>query len=78
MTDPFTKDTFADQWSAFCDGDPVDPDFTEKAEAEGLVEIGATTRDDLEEAFAAERGIEDGGSVWRLTAKGVARYEARK
>lgn len=76
MSDPFLKDTFADQWNAFCDGEPVAPDFIENAEAAGLAELGAVKRADLEDSFAAERGIELGGSVWHLTAKGRARYEA--
>lgn len=59
-------------WCAFCDCDPRPDEFEDRMEAAGLIALGAVTEDDLDDAFAAERGIEPGGSVWRLTKAGRA------
>jgi len=59
-------------WADFCDCDPYPDDFPERMEAAGLIEIDSVSDIDLESAFAAERGIEPGGSVWRLTPAGRA------
>lgn len=64
-------------WDAFCEADPL-PDwrdqesFPERLEAAGYAEIVAVDRDALESAFAAERGIYRGGSMWQLTPLGLA------
>lgn len=57
-------------WNAFCDCDHTDPDFIDRMRDAGFVRLRAVKRSDLEESFAAERGIELGGHVWELTAKG--------
>lgn len=69
-------------WSAACDCDPVDHDAREEGgdlfdawEAAGLIRLRAVTKDDLDDAFAAEKGIEPGGSVWELTPAGRAALE---
>lgn len=68
-------------WSAFCDADwhLIDDDACEDGgdvsdawEAAGLIELRSVTADDLDDAFAAERGIISGGSVWHLTPEGRA------
>ena len=61
-------------WDAFCDGDRgnIPADFEDTVEAAGLIEMRAVTEDDLDDPFAAERGIEAGGSVWCLTPAGLA------
>lgn len=74
--EPFTSDNFAVLWDAFSDADKhlLPDDFEEQAEAAGLIECVPVTPDALEDAFAAERGIEPGGMMWQLTAKGKARW----
>ena len=60
-------------WHDFCDCDPFPTreDFPERMEAAGLIRLRPVTRRDVaEDPFAAERGIELGGSLWELTAKG--------
>jgi hypothetical protein len=59
-------------WNAFCDADHGDyPEgFIETAEANGLAELVPVTNEALDEAFASERGIERGGSMWQLTKAG--------
>lgn len=61
-------------WHMACDCDPFpgSDTFMERMEARGYATLRAVTRDDLDEAFAAERGIEKGGMVWCLTDKGLA------
>lgn len=61
-------------WNAFCDADPFEgaDTFADRMEAHGLIQLRAVTVHDLEESFAAERGIEKGGSIWVLTKKGRA------
>lgn len=61
-------------WPAFCDADPI-PDydgFLDRMERGGLITLRKVTKDDLQQPFAAELGIEKGGSVWVLTNKGRA------
>ena len=75
MGDPFAPENFARAWNAFCDADyhdigiPYD-DFVGHGESNGLFELRAVEPDDLDDAFAYERGIEIGGSIWELTEKG--------
>lgn len=57
-------------WGAFCDADPRPDGFEDRMEAAGLIEADDVTDEDLDDAFAAERGIEPGGTVWRLTPAG--------
>lgn len=57
-------------WAAFCDADPVPVDFIERIEGAGFAALRKVTRNDLEQAFAAELGIYKGGSVWDLTPAG--------
>lgn len=64
-------------WGDFCDADPTPEGFAEEMEAAGFIEVDAVTEDDLESPFAAERGIEPGGSIWRLTASGRASLAAQ-
>lgn len=63
-------------WHVFCDADPVPPEFVDEMEAAGFATLRPVTKDDLEESFAAERGIEAGGSVWVLTAAGQLLLDA--
>jgi sulfur relay (sulfurtransferase) DsrC/TusE family protein len=65
---------------AFCDGDAFSgrDTFADKMEAEGLIELVDVDDDALDDAFAAERGIEKGGMMWRLTAYGRAVYDKYK
>lgn len=71
-----TIDDLRKNWGKFCDCDPFDgsADFAERMEAAGFIRLRRVTRDDLEQAFASELGIERGGSVWDLTAKGRKIY----
>lgn len=65
-------------WDAFCDADPLpypagddtDAEFPQRLEAGGYVELVPADREALEDPFAAERGIEPGGQMWRLTDHG--------
>lgn len=57
-------------WHDFCDADPVPPEFAEDMEAAGYTRLRSVTKQDLQESFAAERGIYPGGSVWELTKAG--------
>jgi hypothetical protein len=67
-----SPDMFDAHWNAFCDADHGDyPEgFIDDCEARGLAELVPVTPDALDEAFAAERGIVPGGSMWALTAAG--------
>lgn len=65
-------------WADFCDCDAVPPDFADRMEAAGYIELRSVTKDDLEEPFAAEKGIEPDGSVWQLTTNGRAVIDAIK
>lgn len=59
-------------WNAFCDADPI-PDhdgFLDRMERGGFITQRKVTKADLQQPFAAELGIEKGGSVWVLTNKG--------
>ena len=77
MSDPFLKDTFADEWRRFCDADPTnDPDFTDKARSAGLIDLVSVTKDALSDPFAAERGIVPGGQMYVLTPAGRKRFGA--
>jgi DNA modification methylase len=73
--DQRARDDLRQHWNAFCDADsiPFDhDDFLDRLEKHGLIELRGVTDDDLNDAFAAERGIERGGSLWDLTEKGRA------
>ncbi len=61
-------------WASFCDADPFPGSdvFADRMEAAGLIELVTVTKDALEDAFAAERGIEKGGMMYRLTDAGRA------
>lgn len=67
-----TLDDLRRNWGAFCDCDPFHgaDTFTDRMEAEGYIRLRPVRKADLEESFAAERGIERGGNLWELTAKG--------
>lgn len=59
-------------WNTFCDADLGPPeDFIERMDAAGYAMLKTVTRKALAGmSFAAERGIELGGEMWVLTAKG--------
>lgn len=62
-------------WNTFCDCDPIPMGrdrFLKELEDAGLVELREVVDEDLDEAFAFERGIEKGGNIWVLTASGRA------
>lgn len=62
-------------WNTFCDADeiPVGRDrFLNELEEAGLIELREVVDEDLEDAFAFERGIEKGGNIWVLTENGHA------
>ena len=59
-----------EHWHAYCDADYRDLDFIDRMEAAGFVRLRSVRKADLEESFAAERGIELGGMIYELTAKG--------
>lgn len=66
-------------WNDFCDADPFygSDDFAERMEAFDLIELAPVDDDALDDAFAAERGIEPGGMMWRLTEAGRAALRAQ-
>lgn len=64
------REELRQHWSPFCDADPVPEGFADRMEGAGLIETRKVTRADLEDEFAAERGIEKGGYVWCLTRLG--------
>ncbi len=65
-----------DNWDAAGDADPIpfpgDGDYPERLEAQGYAELVAVDEGALNDAFAWERGIEPGGSMWQLTEAGKA------
>lgn len=63
-------------WAAFCDADATPEGFIERMEAAGFAALRPVRKSDLEESFASERGIERGGMLWELTAKGRAIIDA--
>ncbi|MDE2447301.1 MAG: hypothetical protein KGO94_14085 [Alphaproteobacteria bacterium] len=66
------------RWNSFCNADNFvgRETFTDRMEKAGLIELVPVDDDALEESFAAERGIEKGGMMWKLTAAGSAAYES--
>ncbi len=78
VADPFMTDSFAAMWDDYTEADwqlVKDPTtFLEQCEDAGLAECVEVDDDALDDAFAAERGIEPGGMMWRLTDAGRARY----
>lgn len=65
-------------WDAFCDCDPLVPvsldrdRFIEQMERAGLVKFRTVKKSDVDDdSFAAERGIELGGTIWVLTKAGI-------
>ena len=56
-------------WSVFCDADPVPIDFIERMERAGYSRLRRVRKSDLEESFAAERGIEKGGALGGLAVQ---------
>lgn len=69
-----TIDDMRRYWNAICDCDvvPIDTDdLKERMEAIGLVRWRKATKRDVQDIhFAADLGIEVGGMIWELTAKG--------
>jgi hypothetical protein len=65
-------DELPKRWADFCDCDPFpgSDTFAERMEAAGLIYLRLVEDDDLDDSFAAERGIEAGGNVWDLTDEG--------
>jgi hypothetical protein len=61
-------------WDDFCDAERLQlpPDYPDDLVKAGFVILDAVDDDDLDEAFAWDRGIEPGGSVYRLTPLGLA------
>jgi len=57
-------------WGAFCDADPTPDGWQERMEAAGFIWLDKTRSGDLQQPFAAERGIYKGGTIWRLTDAG--------
>lgn len=64
------RDSLRRHWADFCDADPVPEDFIDRMDDAGFVTLRKVTRDDLNDVFAAERGIEKGGWIWVLTDLG--------
>lgn len=71
-----------DYWSAYADADwhlipeAIRDDFDARLVAVGLAEWRAVTADDLDDAFAHDRGLEAGGSCLDLTALGYLAFKA--
>lgn len=65
-----------EHWDAFCEADAVPEDFVERMGKAGFISIRGVRKSDLEEPFAAERGIAKGGHLWELTRKGQRIYDA--
>lgn len=66
-------------WDKFTEADafPGADTFAERMEAAGFAHLRPVTKADLEESFAAERGIEKGGNLWELTKKGYAAIDTK-
>ena len=67
-------DLLRSNWVSFCDADafPGIDTFADAMEAAGYIELVPVTKEALEDSFAAERGIEPGGMMYRLTEAGRA------
>lgn len=52
--------------------------FEERMEAAGFIELVPVTQEALEDAFAYERGIRNGGTMWQLTPLGRAIVDVPK
>lgn len=66
-----------ERWGAFCDKDELsgnrDPDeYVADMLLDGFADLRAVEPDDLDDAFAWERGIEPGGMIYVLTPLGHA------
>lgn len=68
-------------WDDFCECDwgridnhacCKDVDLEDAWMTAGLIYLRSVDEDDLDDVFAAERGIEPGGNVWDLTDAGRA------
>lgn len=69
------RESLRQHWEGFCDADPVPEDFIDRMDDAGFVTLRKVTRDDLNDAFAAGRGIEKGGWVWVLTDLGQQLFQ---
>jgi hypothetical protein len=58
------------------EGYTVGWEITEPLEQRGLIVCRKVKKADLEEPFAADRGIEKGGIIFELTASGRALWDA--
>jgi len=67
-------------WNDFCDCDCFEgaDTFSDRMELAGLIELVPVDAEALEDAFAAERGIEPNGMMWRLTDAGRTTLRASK
>lgn len=67
-----------EHYASFCAADPFPGSdvFADRMEAAGFIELVPVAKDALEDAFAAERGIEKGGMMYRLTDAGRAAFTA--
>jgi hypothetical protein len=73
-------DDLRKHWRDFCDCDFFEgyDTFPDRMEERGYITLRSVTRRDLDESFAAERGIVKGGTIWVLTEKGRAAMEVGK
>lgn len=70
------KRDLTSNWDHFCDADysdlrTDDPNYPEALEAAGYAELVPVDADALDSAFAWERGIIPGGSMWQFTPLGL-------
>lgn len=71
------RDDLRKHWHSFCDADPFpgSDTFAQRMEDRGYARLRRVKLSDIEsDPFAAERGIEVGGSLWELTEKGHAAF----
>ncbi len=74
------EDELRENWVSFCDADPFpnSDTFGDRMESHGLIELVPVTKSALEDALAAERGLEAGGMMYRLTVAGRAALQQQE
>ena len=72
-----TLEEFRRDWPRFCDADPVAPDFDERMEAAGYIELQGLSSKEAKRVvnsdgfWAAKYGCDLPTSIWVLTPAGI-------
>lgn len=72
IRDYLLRQELHEDWPKFCDADHVAPDFIDRMEAAGFIELADATRADEDMFWVAKYGSERPDFTWQLTTEGRA------